>query len=35
MVLAVFAVDNGGDERYDMYKYNISSGVKKQTNTQM
>ena len=31
---AVFAVDNGGDERYDMYKYEISSGqVKKLTNT--
>jgi len=31
---AVFAVDNGGDERYDRYKYNISSGeVTKQTNT--
>ena len=31
---AVFAVDNGGDERYDMYRYDISSGeIKKQTNT--
>lgn len=31
---AVFAVDNGGDERYDMYKYEISSGqVLKLTNT--